>query len=151
MSLVLCMLLPAGSALAADPEDRIVLSGSVPVDRDETVQDLVVLDGDVTIRGRVRGDVIVGDVAIRGTVRGDVVTFAGTAMLGRRARVGGDLVYVQEKPEVTRGAVLLRRHEDVRRRRDRRSRRRAGVRLDPRAAVRTGCCSRSSRCMRSAT
>jgi len=39
-------------------------------------------------------------------VRGDVVTFAGTAMLGRRARVGGDLVYVQEKPEFTRGAVV---------------------------------------------
>ncbi len=106
--LVLCTLLPVASAQAADPEDRIVLSGSVLVDRDETVQDVAVVDGDVTIRGTVRGDILVadGDVTIRGNVRGDVVTLAGTAMLGRRARIGGDLVYFDKKPEVTKGARI---------------------------------------------
>lgn len=105
----LCTLVPVGPALAADdtPDDRIVISGSVLVDRGETVPgDVVVLDGDVLVRGRVRGDVVVadGDVTIRGRVGGDVVTLAGTATLGRAARLSGDLVYFDKKPVVARGA-----------------------------------------------
>jgi len=45
-------------------------------------------------------------VTIRGSVEGDVVTFAGTATLGRRAQVGGDLLYLDEKPVVTPGAQV---------------------------------------------
>jgi hypothetical protein len=105
----LCTLLPVSSALAADdgPEDRIVLSGSVLVDRGETVPgDVVVVDGDAVIRGSVEGDVVVvdGDVTIRGKVGGDVVAVAGLATLGRRARIAGDLVYFDEKPVIARGA-----------------------------------------------
>jgi hypothetical protein len=103
----LCWLLPAANAAAADAgDDRIVVVGSVLVDRDETAGDVVVVDGDVTIRGKVTGDVIVvdGDVAIRGTVEGDVVTLAGQATLGRRGNVGGDLVYADEKPVRTPGS-----------------------------------------------
>jgi hypothetical protein len=102
--LLLCWLLPAASAPAAaggeDDGDRIVLVGSVLVDRDETVNDLIVVDGDVTIRGEVTGDVIVvdGDVTIRGSVAGDVVAVAGLATLGQRGRVAGDLVYGDERP-----------------------------------------------------
>jgi len=101
---LLCWLLPAVSASAADDSeddnDRIVLVGSVLVDRDETVHDLIVVDGDVTIRGEVTGDVIVvdGDVTIRGSVAGDVVAVSGQATLGQRGRVAGDLVYGDEKP-----------------------------------------------------
>ena len=78
------------------------------IDRDETAQDVVVLDGDVVVRGTVRGDIIVvdGDVTIRGNVRGDVVTISGTAMLGRRTRIGGDLVYFDDKPVVSDGAKV---------------------------------------------
>jgi cytoskeletal protein CcmA (bactofilin family) len=103
---VLFTLVPAGSAVAASGDDRIVLVGDVLVDRDETAGDVVVADGDVVIRGTVDGDVIVadGDVTIRGTVDGDVVTFAGTATLGRRAQVRGDLHYLDNKPVVTPGA-----------------------------------------------
>jgi cytoskeletal protein CcmA (bactofilin family) len=105
----LCTLLPVSSALAADdgPEDRIVLSGSVLVDRGETVPgDVVVVDGDAVIRGSVKGDVVVvdGDVTIRGKVGGDVVAVAGVATLGRRARIAGDLVYFDDKPVIARGA-----------------------------------------------
>ncbi|MEA2224590.1 MAG: hypothetical protein QOH83_2966 [Solirubrobacteraceae bacterium] len=100
--LLLCWLLPAASASASsdDSNDRIVLVGSVLVDRDETAGDVVVADGDVTIRGTVDGDVIVadGDVTIRGTVDGDVVTFSGQATLGRRGHITGDLVYGDDKP-----------------------------------------------------
>ena len=102
--LLLCCLLPATSATASandgDDNDRIVLVGSVLVDRDEIVNDLIVVDGDVTIRGRVTGDVVVvdGDVTIRGSVAGTVVAVSGLATLGRRARGAGDLVYGDDRP-----------------------------------------------------
>jgi hypothetical protein len=102
--LLVCWLLPAASASAADDGgddgDRIVVVGSVVVDREENAGDVVVVDGDVTIRGRVTGDVIVvdGDVTIRGSVGGDVVAVSGLATLGRRGRVAGDLVYGDDKP-----------------------------------------------------
>lgn len=98
---LLCWLLPAVSAAAADDaDDRIVLVGSVLVDRDETAGDVAVLDGDVTIRGTVTGDVIVGDgdVTIRGTVEGDVLAVAGQVTLGRRGHIEGDLAYGDEQP-----------------------------------------------------
>ncbi|MFP5362659.1 MAG: hypothetical protein ACLGI5_08005 [Thermoleophilia bacterium] len=101
--LLLCWLLPAaGASAAADgaDDDRVVLLGPVLIDRDETAGDIVVLDGDVTIRGQVTGDVVVvdGDITIRGTVAGDVVAISGLATLGRRGRVGGDLVYGDDRP-----------------------------------------------------
>src|SRR5918997_1841087 len=107
---LLCWLLPTASAPAAaggkDDGDRIVLVGSVLVDRDETVNDLIVVDGDVTIRGEVTGNVVVfdGDVTIRGSVAGDVVAFSGLATLGRRGSVAGDVVYGDDKPVLAPGA-----------------------------------------------
>jgi hypothetical protein len=97
--LLCCWLVPAASASAAS-DDRIVLVGPVLVDRGETVGDVFVVDGDVTIRGTVKGDVVVvdGDVTIRGTVSGNVVTVSGQATLGRRGRISGDLVYGDERP-----------------------------------------------------
>ena len=106
--LLLCWLLPAAAASAADDNDRIVLVGSVLVDRDETAGDVVVVDGDVTIRGTVTGDVIVvdGNVTIRGTVSGDVVAVSGLATLGRRGSVAGDLVYGDDKPVQAPGSQV---------------------------------------------
>lgn len=109
--LLLCWLLPAASASAdatADGDDRIVLVGSVLVDREETAGNVVVVDGDVTIRGTVTGDLIVvsGDVTIRGTVQGNVVTVAGLATLGRAGRVEGDIVYADDEPVLTPGSQV---------------------------------------------
>jgi len=111
--LMLIWLVPAASASAAaaggDGEgDRIVLVGSVLVDRDETVGDVFVVDGDVTIRGTVTGDLVVvaGDITIRGTVEGDVLAVSGLATLGRRGRIGGDLVYGDETPVLTPGSQV---------------------------------------------
>ncbi|MEY2516943.1 MAG: hypothetical protein QOJ89_4301, partial [bacterium] len=106
---VLCTLATAAPALAADsPDERIVISGPVTVDRGDTSGTVVVASGDVLIRGTVDGDVVAldGDVTVRGEVTGNVVTIAGTAILGRRAQVGGDLTYVKHKPQVTRGAQV---------------------------------------------
>jgi cytoskeletal protein CcmA (bactofilin family) len=116
----LCTLLPAAPALAADdndtPDDRIVLSGSVLVDRDEVVPgDVVVVDGDILIRGTVDGDVVAvsGDVTIRGKVGGDVVAVDGLATLGRAARVSGDLTYFDKKPVVAPGAKVAGKVEKI--------------------------------------
>jgi hypothetical protein len=107
---LLCTFVPASAALAASgkTDDRIVISGPLLVDRGDSAKTVVDVDGDILIRGTVKGDVYAfnGDVAIRGRVTGDVVTFGGTAMLGRRARVGGDLLYFNHKPVIARGAKL---------------------------------------------
>jgi cytoskeletal protein CcmA (bactofilin family) len=105
--LVFCWVLPA-SALAAAPKERIVVVGDVLVNRGETTKDVLVADGNVTVRGTVDGDLAVadGDVALRGHVTGNVVTFAGTAILGRRAHVDGDLLYGDKKPKVAPGAQV---------------------------------------------
>ncbi|MEA2297246.1 MAG: hypothetical protein QOF77_182 [Solirubrobacteraceae bacterium] len=104
---LLMMLLPAG-AQAAGPQDRYVVSGDVLVAKGETVGDLVVLDGNIVVRGAVRGDIVAinGDVTLRGTVSGDLVTIGKRATLGRRARVGGDVKWVQDRPVLAPGAVV---------------------------------------------
>lgn len=111
VALVLLCTLAAGepaSAAASSPKERIVISGPVTVQRQEIVKNVVVVDGDVLIRGTVRGAVVAvdGDVTVRGKVTGDVVTVAGTATLGRRARIGGDLTYFDHKPVLARGAKV---------------------------------------------
>jgi hypothetical protein len=105
--LVFCWIFPA-SACAADAKERIVVVGDVLVDRGQTTKDVLVADGDVTVRGIVDGDLAVadGDVTIRGRVTGDVVTLAGKAILGRRAHVGGDVLYADKKPQVAPGAQV---------------------------------------------
>jgi hypothetical protein len=107
----LCTLVPVGPAFAADdtPDDRFVVSGSVLVDKGETVPgDVVVIDGDVLIRGTVKGDVVVvsGDATVRGKIGGDLVTVGGQAILGRKARISGDVVYFDKKPAVAPGAEV---------------------------------------------
>jgi cytoskeletal protein CcmA (bactofilin family) len=105
--LLFCCVLPA-SAYGASTDDRIVVVGDVLVDRGQTAGDVLVADGDVTVRGTVDGDIVVGDgdVTIRGKVTGDVVTLAGTAILGRRAQVDGDVVYADNEPQVASGSKV---------------------------------------------
>jgi hypothetical protein len=107
------LLLLAASAVAAplggDGKDAIVvISGDVAVEPGETVEDVVVIDGDVRIAGRVDGDVILvaGDALLSGRVGGDLVTVAGRARLLPRARVGGDLLYGEEEPRLAPGALV---------------------------------------------
>lgn len=108
--LLLVAVLPAGTAAAATSEtdDRIVVSGPVQIAKGDTAGDVVVLDGPVTVAGRVRGDLVVvsGGLTIRGRVDGDVFTIADRARLAPRARVGGDLGYVNKRPVVPRPASV---------------------------------------------
>ena len=98
----------AGQARDGSSDDRVVITGPVTIDRGESVGDVVVIDGRVSVAGRVRGDLVVvnGAVRIAGAVDGDVVAVAGRATLAPGARVGGDLVYGDERPVVPRGATV---------------------------------------------
>jgi cytoskeletal protein CcmA (bactofilin family) len=112
LALLILAVTPAGAAGQATNEpsrgDRVVITGPVTIDRGQTADDVVVIDGAVSVAGTVRGDLVVvnGNLRISGTVNGDVVTFADRATLAPGARVGGDLVYADKRPLVPGGATV---------------------------------------------
>jgi hypothetical protein len=94
----------ATPAPARDPGDAIVIiTGDADVGPRESVADVIVVDGDVTVGGTVRDNVVAvaGDVRVRGRVGGDVLTFGGrlTALPG--ARIEGDVSYGDERPLIS--------------------------------------------------
>jgi len=98
----------AAPAQAAPPKDRIVISGVVDVPPGQSVSDVVIADGPVTMRGRTSGDLVAlhGRVFINGPVHNDVVVVTKDGVrLGPRARIGGDLVYRGAKPAGADAAV----------------------------------------------
>jgi hypothetical protein len=100
--LVLCV--GVGTAPAA--EDRVVITGGTVVPAGQIAGDVIVIDGPVQIVGRATGDVVAvaGPVRITGSVDGDVAAVSDRAYLAPSARVGGDLLYGDERPVVARGA-----------------------------------------------
>ncbi len=103
---LLLVLAGAGPAQAGD--DQIVISGDVHVARGEKLDDVLVVDGRVTIDGRLEGELIAisAPVRISGTVDGDVVALTDRAVIERGARIGGDLVYADKRPRVADGATI---------------------------------------------
>jgi hypothetical protein len=101
LACLLALLTTAAPAYAGD--DQIVISGDVVVPRGTTVDDVVVVDGNVRVNGRVTGDLIAisAPVRINGPVEGDVVSLAERVVIGPGGRVGGDLSYWDEKPLIT--------------------------------------------------
>jgi hypothetical protein len=108
VALFLSLALPAAALGKGPGDDRVSVTGPVTVGSDETVGDLVVIDGPVRVAGTVRGDVVAvnGDVRLTGTVEGDLITVAKRAVLAPGARVGGDLSYFSERPVVPAGATV---------------------------------------------
>ncbi len=96
------------AANASSRGDRVVITGPVSIDRGETAADVVVIDGPVSVAGRVRGDLVVvsGTLRVSGTVDGDVVALADRAILAPGARIGGDLIYGDKRPRVPGGATV---------------------------------------------
>jgi hypothetical protein len=117
LAVALLIALTAPSAQAA-PRTQVVVTGSIVVPRSLTTSDLVIVDGPVTIAGRVDGNVVSvnGTVTISGTVDGDVVTVAKAARLLPGARVNGDITYGDKKPVVAPGATVTGdvSHDDFR-------------------------------------
>lgn len=110
------LLLVAGPAAAApapaqsqggNDDAQVVITGRVIVARDERVGDVVILNGDAVINGRVDGSVFApnGDVTVRGTVKDDVQAFNGRVIVDGGARIGGD-VTSREKARISPGATV---------------------------------------------
>jgi hypothetical protein len=99
-----------GVAAADDRDDDtiVVITGGAIVAEGETVDGVVVVDGPVRIDGTVDGDVLVvsGDTEISGEVTGDVTVLAEPAVINSGARIGGDLRYGDEEPEIASGAQV---------------------------------------------
>ena len=98
---------PAGAVGPRGHEGAIfVVSGDVVVHRGETADSVFVVDGDVRVAGRVKGDVSVlsGDALVSGTIEGELFTASGLARLLPSAEVTGDVRYGDEHPDVARSA-----------------------------------------------
>lgn len=83
----------AGEAPRLEPEDQIVLAGSVTVPRGTTIGEVVVFSGRVIVAGVVEGDIVVfeGPVLVSGQVNGSVIAADGPVTLRESALVGGDV------------------------------------------------------------
>jgi len=90
-----------------EPEDQIVLAGSVVVPRGERVGEVVIFSGRATVHGVATGDVVVleGPVTVTGQVNGSVIAADGVVRLAESARVGGD-VFSSETVVIRPGAKV---------------------------------------------
>src|SRR5207247_11308339 len=92
--LLLALAAPASAADAGEPQDQIVLSGTVDVPRGREVGEVVVLHGSVSVEGVVHGDVVVldGRISVTGQVSGAVVAINGPVFVGPDAQIVGDVL-----------------------------------------------------------
>jgi hypothetical protein len=105
--LLLALAAPAAAAAASEPQDQIVLSGTVDVPRGQEVGEVVVLHGSVSVEGVVRGDVVVldGRISVTGQVSGAVVAISGPVFVGPDAQIGGDVI-VRDTLTLKEGATI---------------------------------------------
>lgn len=107
----------APAASAQEENDRhdvlVVLTGGAHVTADQSFEDVVVFDGDVTMEGEVQGSLVVfhGDLTVSGHVEDDVVVFDGDVTIASGATVDGDVASFTD-PVIEEGAEVA---GDVRR------------------------------------
>jgi hypothetical protein len=83
------------------------VTGRVVVAQNERVGDVVILNGDARINGRVDGSLYAlnGNVVVAGSVKNDVTAFNGRVTVAGGARVGGD-VTSRESARISAGATV---------------------------------------------
>jgi hypothetical protein len=115
LAALLCVLVPASPALAADigPDDEVVVTGRVTIPEGRHVDRVWIGDGRVDIAGHCEGDVIALDapVHVSGVVDGNVIALAKRITLAPSAEINGDIVYVDKRPVIPDGATV---HGEVR-------------------------------------
>jgi hypothetical protein len=89
------------AAAADDNQDFVVISGPVTVAEGETVDNVFVIDGDVTIDGTVDGDVFVVDgvVEVNGEITGDLTTIDDDPVIASGGTVGGEINAKEDFPD----------------------------------------------------
>ena len=88
----------------------VLAAGAVPATAQEAqveTDSVVIMAGPATVSQPVRGDVVVfsGGVTVSAPVDGDLVVFSGPATLAGGGRVGGDVVYGEQRPDLPEQAV----------------------------------------------
>ena len=108
-ALVLPATVPAAQTEADGGDAIVVVSGDVTVPRDQTVDGVFIVSGDLTLLGHVDGDVVLvsGDALVSGRIDGSLVTIGGKAHLLPRAFIKGNVHYGDERPIVA-GAAIVR-------------------------------------------
>lgn len=112
------VLLLAPAALAQDDgpdaNDFVVLTGQLVVPEGESVQTAVIFNGDALIAGTVTETLVVfnGDTEITGTVGEDVIAFGASVVVRSGARVGGDIVSIDD-PTIEEGATVVGEVQDL--------------------------------------
>jgi hypothetical protein len=98
---------PASAQSTSSSQALVVLTGRADVPRGERVGDLVLLHGSSTVDGVVDGSLTAfdADVTISGRVNGDVQVFRGSVKLLSGAHVTGD-VLSRSEPSVASGATI---------------------------------------------
>jgi cytoskeletal protein CcmA (bactofilin family) len=98
LSLAALVMTPSGASAQdtslVQPEDQIVLAGTVAIPQGERVGEVVVFSGSVDVEGVVTGDIVIldGPVTVTGQVNGSVIAADGVVRLAASARVGGDVL-----------------------------------------------------------
>jgi hypothetical protein len=84
----------AGTRDREDTDNQIVITGTVDVPSGESLERVLIFDGDVRVAGRVRDWVVAfnGDVTITGRVNGDVTATNGRVVVTESGSVGGDVI-----------------------------------------------------------
>ena len=102
-----------------DTDDQIVVTGRLVVPEGETFQNAVIFNGTAMIDGTVAESLVVfnGRTEITGTVDEDVVVFNGDVVLRSGARVGGDVISLED-PQIEEGATVGGSVDDLARRWD---------------------------------
>ena len=77
-------------------EDAVMVGNDFVLQEDEVAKDVVVVSGNATIDGRVKGDLVVvgGTAKVSGRVDGELVVIMGLASLGPSAEIGRDVTVV---------------------------------------------------------
>ncbi|HEY7105572.1 MAG TPA: hypothetical protein VH986_04175 [Acidimicrobiia bacterium] len=88
---------------ASDPDNQIVITGSVDVPAGTTIDHVLIFNGDVHVKGRVRDWVVAlnGDVTVSGRVGGSVTSANGRVVVTDSGSVGGDVISA-DKPVIAR-------------------------------------------------
>jgi hypothetical protein len=102
-----------------DSDDQVVVTGRLAVPEGERVQTAVIFNGNAVIDGTVAESLVVfnGRTEISGTVDEDVVVFNGDVVLRSGARVGGDVISLED-PQIEEGATIGGGVDDLARRWD---------------------------------
>lgn len=98
---------PTGTQPRGRDDTQVVVTGRVVVGPNERVGDVVILNGDALINGRVDGSVFAlnGDVRVGGSVKNDVTAFNGRVTVAGGSRVGGD-VTSRDSARISAGATV---------------------------------------------